>query len=266
MKPRILIILALLLFLFPRAGLTHEFWIEARKHQVAKGEKIEAGVFNGQNFQGVEMAWFPPRIVRSGWEGETNAGPFDSGPGDRPAIHMTPGDDGLHRLIYEAAPSSLTYTDWDKFKTFAEEKGNAWAIDRHTARGLPETGFTESFRRFCKALVAVGDGTGNDAYSGMEIELVALDNPYIVPHQTGLQVELRYLGEPLPDTTITVFEKWKGDTTQKFLLRTDITGRVHVPLLPGKSYLLDAVVLREAEGQAHVWESLWASLTFAVPQ
>ena len=46
------------------------------------------------------------------------------------------------------------------------------------------------------------------------------------------------------------------------------TGRAQVPVVAGSRYLLDAVVLRPLAADSlkdPTWESLWASLTFAVP-
>ena len=49
-------------------------------------------------------------------------------------------------------------------------------------------------------------------------------------------------------------------------LATDAKGEAVIPVRPGHRYLLDAVVLREApDGDGPVWESLWAAMTFAVP-
>ena len=53
--------------------------------------------------------------------------------------------------------------------------------------------------------------------------------------------------------------------------RTDEPGQAVVPVTPAHQYLFDAVVLRPAQGagdtaDAPVWETLWAALTFAVPE
>ena len=60
----------------------------------------------------------------------------------------------------------------------------------------------------------------------------------------------------------------RGGTTRE--VRTDAAGEARVPVLPGRHYMLDAVVLRApaaelAEARDVVWESIWANLTFAVP-
>lgn len=256
------------LFAAARAALAHEFWIEARNYQAAPGGKIEAGLYNGQNFRGVEMAWFTGRIAHAGWMMGARGGGFDSRAGDRPALHMAAPGNGLLRLIYQSTPTRLTYTDWAKFTDFAETKGNAWAIARHAERGLPQTGFSESYSRYCKALVAVGDGAGADAFTGMQAELTALTNPYTDPPQAGLQVEMRYHGQPVPGARIEVFEKpvVEGGAVETFHVTADLSGRATIPLKPGHRYLLDSVVLRESDDGAAVWESHWASLSFEVPQ
>ncbi len=50
------------------------------------------------------------------------------------------------------------------------------------------------------------------------------------------------------------------------LYRTDADGRVTLPVQAGHAYLADAVILRPLDPEAEkdpVWESIWASLTFA---
>lgn len=259
------ILSALLVILAPLAAPAHEFWLDVRDYQVAPGENIVAHLVNGQNFSGVELAWFAGRIARAEWHLSEETGPLTGRSGDRPAVTLPAPGDGLVRLVYQSTPSQLTYKDWEKFRSFADGKGHAWALARHHARGLPATGFTERYTRFVKALVAVGDGAGSDAPAGMEAELVALSNPYTDPPQTGLRVEMRYRGTPLPAQRIDIFDKDANGRVEKTHATTDATGRALIPLVAGHRYLLDAVVLREAEG-ADPWESLWASLTFAVPQ
>ena len=260
------ILLALFLVLAAHPALSHEFWIEARDYQVQPGGRIEAGIYNGQNFNGVELAWFEGRIAEAHWAASATTGGFTSRTGDRPALKLTAPAAGLLRLIYQSTPSTLTYDDWEKFSSFATGKGNGWAIARHDARGLSRTGVRESYTRFCKALVAIGDGAGHDAFSGMEAELVALSNPYADPAAAGLRVEFRYQGTPRPSARIDIFEKAATGKVTKTHVVTDDTGQALVPLTPGARYLLDAVILREASADTHSWESLWASLTFRAPQ
>ena len=82
---------------------------------------------------------------------------------------------------------------------------------------------------------------------------------------------VRYEGEPRRGSQLEVFEKAPDGQVSVTVLRTDDEGSVAVPVKAGYSYMLDAVVLRVPEGalaedRGAVWESLWANMTFAVPE
>jgi hypothetical protein len=68
------------------------------------------------------------------------------------------------------------------------------------------------------------------------------------------------------------FDKDATGVVNVTLHRTDGDGVALLPVTKGHSYLVDAVVMREPEAgsiaaeKGAVWESLWAALTFAVPQ
>jgi 5-hydroxyisourate hydrolase-like protein (transthyretin family) len=79
-------------------------------------------------------------------------------------------------------------------------------------------------------------------------------------------VQLYYQGKPQSDAQVEIFDSAPDGTVHISLIRTDAQGRAVIPVASGHSYLLDAVRLRSYDGpQEAVWESLWASLTFAVP-
>ena len=77
-----------------------------------------------------------------------------------------------------------------------------------------------------------------------------------------------FLGDaPLAGVQIELFEKGDGDDVAISLHRTDVRGIAVLPVSAGNAYLVDTVHLRPAlpESEADVvWETLWASLTFAV--
>ena len=56
---------------------------------------------------------------------------------------------------------------------------------------------------------------------------------------------------------------------EKKIITADERGQVHLSLLPGRQYLFDSVKLQPIKDADPVknaeWESLWAALTFAVP-
>lgn len=247
----------------------HEFWIEAKKYQVDTGAVLEAGIFNGQDFNGVELAWFEGRIAAAQWGAGKAKGTFENRTGERPALGLASAPEGLIRLIYQSTSSRLTYDDWNTFTRFARSKGHGWAVVRHMERGLATQSVREIYTRYCKALVSVGGGKGADAAAGMRHEIVALGNPY-GDVSGGLAVALFFERKVLAGGQIDVFEKATDGTVVKTQVKSDLDGRAVVPVRAGHRYLLDSVVLLEVEGTPEnggaAWESLWASLTFEVPK
>ncbi|MEP2031220.1 MAG: DUF4198 domain-containing protein [Paracoccaceae bacterium] len=257
---------ALTLLCLSSATYAHEFWIEPQNYQIEKGAPLVADLKNGQKFKGASLAFFDRRIERFELFQGGDATPVEGRLGDIPALQGTAGDDGLLVVIHQTAPSKISYKEWEKFQAFADHKNFGEMRTRHEALGFPTDKFKETYTRYAKALIAVGDGAGADVTTGMETEFVALSNPYTDNLTEGMVVQILYQGAPRADAQIEIFERAQDDTVIITTVLADAEGRALVPVLPGHSYLLDAVVLREApKGGDTVWETLWAALTFSVP-
>lgn len=253
--------------LIPSAVWGHEVWLDPTPYQVEDGASLAADLRNGENFNGTVLSYNPYSFDRFERIHDGAALPVEGRLGDRPAFALQQAEGGLHVVAYQAKPSALFYKEWAKFLRFAKHKDFKGIEERHAARGLPQTNFTESYTRFAKTLIAVGDGAGEDIATGMETEIIALANPY-TSGANSIPVRVLYQGAPRKDAQIELFERAPDKTVSITLHRTNTQGEAALPIKPGHTYLVDAVLLREpAEGAAKgaVWETLWASLTFAVP-
>lgn len=244
----------------------HEFWIEAEAYQMPSGVPVKARLFNGESFNGIELAWFEGRIAMANWAQGDVSLPIFGRAGDRPALGVDQAQAGLLRILYQSTASEVSYSDWDKFARFVSDKGAEWVLARHKERGLVQDGFRESYTRFCKALIGVDDGAGQDAFSGMELEFVALDNPYRNPVKNRLALQLFYQDAVRGGAQIELFERAKDGAVTQTKLITDEKGMIRINAKPGHRYLVNAVVLRELDVPGTPWESLWASLTFEIPE
>lgn len=248
----------------------HEFWISPETYAVPSGGSITAAFRVGENLKGSSYSYLDRRTERLGFVTPEGPAEVPARIGDRPALDAVPApvEDGLVVIVHETVDMTLTYREWQKFINFVEHKDFQGALEDHVARGIPQEGFKETYRRFAKALVAVGDGAGTDAPTGMETEIVALANPYTDDLSDGIAVQVLYQGQPRADAQVELFEK-SGDTVEVTLHRTDADGIARLPVQAGYEYLVDAVVLRDTGNDdpeaGPVWHSLWASLTFAVP-
>lgn len=248
--------------------MAHEFWISPASYHIAPGATIVADLRIGQNFEGPPFPFLPAGFTRFELVQGAQTLPVSGRIGDMPALRVPAPGPGLWIVVHRAADQVLRYDDPAKFAAFLEHKDLGWVQAEHQARGLPDTGFSERYARFAKSLIAVDAGDGADVEVGLETEILALSNPWTDDVTDGLRVRVLYKGKPRKDAQLEVFARDPegGVTINK--LRTDAMGEVLVPVRAGHEYLLDAVLMRplfpSAPG-APVWESLWASLTFAVP-
>jgi len=247
----------------------HEFWIDSKKYQVEIGENIAAFTKNGQNFKGVDLAYFTRRVVlfdRIDADGRMAVVPRL---GDSPVFDKASENEGLLTLVYQSTADKLTYKEWAKFDKFAKHKAFGDVLEKHRARGLNEEEFKETYSRFAKGLFAVGSGAGQDTQQGLEVEIVALKNPYTDDVSEGLPVQVFYREMPRINAQVEIFERSADGVTEVSTVQTNAQGIAIVPVKSGYAYLLDNVVLREpskalAAETGAVWETLWAALTFEV--
>tara|TARA_R110002020_G_scaffold400596_3_gene610673 strand:- start:743 stop:1564 length:822 start_codon:yes stop_codon:yes gene_type:complete len=257
--------------LFSTAATAHEVWLEPDVWVVPKGSVIAAQMLNGEELRGQKLSWQPSSIKRAEkWEGDSRD-VLEGRLGDIPAINTSANEDGLLTLVYESEHNVLTYDSYEKFTSFLDEKGFERVIAEHDNRSLPKERIREAYSRHAKALVAVGSGQGSDAPRGLEIELVALDNPYTANLAEPLRFQILYRDAVMPDNRVTLFDRSPDGTVAILTQQADARGTVAFDITPGHTYLVDTVMIRPTsrellvQTKGAVWESLWASLTFQVP-
>lgn len=247
----------------------HEFWISPERYQIARGAEAVAHLRVGEAFKGPAFSYIERQTTRFDLVQGDMVTPVIARTGDNPAMDMALEAAGLWIVVHETGDSTLTYRDREKFEAFVAHKAFPGVLVDHAARGLPETGFKESYRRFAKALIAVGDGAGQDRPVGLRTEIVALANPYTDDLNEGLPVQVLYEGAPRVDAQVELFARAPDGTVEVTLHQTDAEGRVRLPVQPGTEYLADAVKMVALDNDdpeaGPVWQSLWAVLTFKTP-
>lgn len=258
-------------------ALAHEMWLSPQSYQVAPGDALEIDSRVGEFFKGDSYRYIPANFTRFDLVYGDDIRSVASKVGDLPSVKEPAAKEGLVIGLHESSIFTVTYPTMEKFESFAGHKDFPQLVAQHRERGLPEKAFREAYTRHAKSLIAVGNGEGEDRNFGMEIEIVALENPYTDNMGDGIDLEVFYQGKPRSDSQVEVFEKVSGDDgvgekedVNVLTLRTDASGKVTLPVRPGYEYLVDSVVIREPSAElAHdnkvVWESVWASLTFEIP-
>lgn len=251
-------------WLITGSAAAHEYWIEPLAYRVGVDDNIKAHLKVGEHFKGEASVYLRQRAQLFQISNGTARQPVGARSGDRPALNQRPVAEGLNVIGYVSAFSKLTYETLKKFHAFARKEGNAWAIKAHGQRWLPRSQFTEVFRRHAKSLVSVGHGKGEDRALGLMFEWVALDNPYT--NNGPIRAQLLWQQQPLAGAQVRVFNR-RSETLDETLLTTNADGIVSIDAVNGE-FLINSVLLREPppatqRATGAVWESHWASLTFA---
>jgi len=261
-----------LVFLASFAGLgkapAHEFWIEPQSYLLAPDAKIRADLRVGQDFNGSLIRYFKHHTERFQVARGDTLHEVSGRIGDAPALNIPPVGEGLLIAVHQTAPERLTYREWDQFENFVRHKGYPELTEAHETRGLPRTGFHEEYQRFAKSLIAAGDGKGQDQRFGLATEIVLLSNPYRDDLSAGLPVQVWLEDGPKPGAQVEVFARAEDGSVSVRIYQADPRGIAIIPVQPGFEYLVDSVTVRprtpvDSDTDA-VWESLWASTTFAV--
>jgi len=250
-------------------ALAHEYWIEPRTYGVEKGTALQGDLKNGEDFKGSSFSYIEGRFDQFTATGPDGTLEVTGRNGDIPALSLASPTDGLYSVSYQGKFDKITFTDPEKLKSYAEYEGFKGVLERHAARGLPDTKFHEQYARCAKALFQVGkpDEAGRqDSLTGMKFELVAEKNPYTLSEADNLPVRLYWEGKPMADIQIRMF-RMNGDV-ETTTIRTDEEGRAVFPLAGGGKFLMNAVRIFEGDDDPKTetaeWVSYWASLVFGL--
>ena len=241
----------------------HEFWLEPSSYTLAPDKEISIRHIYDPFFKGDDLPfvteWHPRYIVLDGGR-ERKVNGFD---GDLPAVQIKFSEPGLKVFGYFGAYEPQTFDTHAAFEKYAHKIGYGTLAERHKTLGKPETGIVESYARNTKLLLGVGDSAGADRALGLPFELVAERNPYGLAPGATLPVRLLLHGKPSAGMTITTFSAAAPENPTTTV--TDRDGRAQIALSARGAYLLNAVHMFEPSPSAKAdWESLWASLTFAI--
>lgn len=247
----------------------HEFWLEPSDFQPKVGDVVTVDLVIGTHFDGFSSPYTPDEIAAFGLIDAAGNTPITGRFGDMPAGQFVVAQVGLSLLYHQTTPSYVTYTKPEKFISFAVEKGFADVAARYQKQTAENFRLVEKYRRFAKSLIMVGPASGQDQLLGLEMELVALTNPYQQSVSKEFTVAVYDSGAPRPGAQVTVFIRHTPSDVEKKIIIADERGQVHLSLLPGRHYLFDSVKLQPIKDADPIknaeWESLWAALTFAVP-
>lgn len=130
---------------------------------------------------------------------------------------------------------------------------------------------TERYARTLKCLVQVGSVTEGDLHTrvlGQKLEILLLENPYLLDPGDELDVQVLFEGEPLRDQLVKAYSREAGGSVSKERARTDENGIATFKLDRAGSWLIRLVHMLPCAEHPDVdceevdWESYWTSYSF----
>ena len=260
-----------LLLIFHSGGNAHEFWLEPLDFTLQEQQTLQAHLKVGENFKGETLPYLNVDINNFTISRGQQTQVVNSRFGSIRAVNQDPVGTGLNIISYTSNYSKVIYPSTELFTDFLDKSGLNWVLEEHKKRGLPASGFTEVYRRFCKSLVMVGENTGRDRPLGLEFEWLLESKPYPLyqQYEQPIQARLLWRQKPFSNAKAAVFTRKDSHVTQLTLI-TDSEGRIAIPRNNGGVFLVSAVhMIKPSEQTATetgaVWESVWASIIFEVP-
>lgn len=245
----------------------HEFWVEPIIYSAKIDVKVAAHPRVGQLFKGEGQYYIPSDIKNATVTDSDGTKKLIRKIGDFPIFDQIVAKPGLQILAYATTPGELIYDKPGKFATFLKKHNLQYVLKRNAERGFKETGFTEHFVRYTKALLNRGPVSGADQKLGLMLELVAQKNPYDAEFSDGgeLPVKLFWKGKPFANSQIDIFEKSGKEVVISHTV-TDAQGLALIPVKPNKAYMINTIQMTEEDKKASGadWKSHWASLTFSL--
>lgn len=242
----------------------HDFWIEPSAYRLDPGSKLALRLRVGEHFQGEAVARNAQRIERFFLEGPQGQVQIVGADEADPAGQVQIEAPGLHIVGYRSRRAFIEL-EAAKFESYLEEEGLDHVLLLREQRGLSHMPGREAYSRCAKSIIVAGKGaSGFDLRLGFPLELVPEANPYASRVGSDLPVLILYQGQPLAGALVVAIPA--GAPQHRISARSDVEGRTVLRLEQPGPWLVKAVHMLPADRDTATadWESLWASLTFAV--
>lgn len=237
---------------------SHELWLEPENFTTEPDTKLNIHIKVGQKFNGDKFPYLQSETKKLKIFLEEKEIKLKLRDGDYPAIQFPLKKIGLYTVSYESNPEEVIYQNFRLFQSFLEEQ-DIWDEWSKKNPNLINTDIRETYTRYAKSHIEVGNGKGKDFNTGLLFELILLENPY--KNRNKIEVLLLYKNKPFPNSQITIFNKIDEQTIIS-KIRTDNNGKAFISIKKKGIYLLSAVHFKKSEVKNTDWQSLWASLTF----
>ena len=246
--------------------LAHEFWLMPSKFKVKVNELMTLNFYVGEDFTGEIWGKRIERTLKftdfvGKKQTDLTALTIQSDSND---IQLSFDKEGTHVLAMRSKNSFIAL-EAGKFNDYLKDDGieNIYAL--REKNGDLDKPSRELYSRCAKTLIQVGDKTDNTfkKNTGMPLEIIPLQNPYLAKIGDKITVNVLFEGKPLADKMIVTWNKTATTKTRQQKLRTDAKGNMTFTLDEKGQWMVSTVhmiaLVNNPEGN---YQSFWGNLTF----
>jgi uncharacterized GH25 family protein len=257
------VMVAALALLLSDAARAHDFWIEPSTFHPQPGETVSVGLRVGQDFVGDPVPRLSSAIeqffVRQGGGEQSIDGADNIDPAG-----LLRADGQTTAVIGYSSTGAFIELPAQKFEDYLRLYGLEQIVDERAGRGESAEPGRERFYRYAKALLT-GAGPSPAATQPLPLtyEIVPDDDPTL--RFGAFDGRILYDGEPLAGALVQAL--LQGDPSVRLSVRSDSQGAFSFDLPRAGVWLVKSVhMVRGGLFSDADWESLWASLTFEMPE
>jgi uncharacterized GH25 family protein len=255
------------------AAQAHEFWLMPQSFSVPPAQEFKLELRVGAGWPGESLGRNPAYIERFGLvEAGGTERRIGGQPGGDPAGVVAAKKSAAAWAVFRSKRSEITL-EATKFESYLRDEGLENIIEARRFNGTSNAPAHEMYSRCAKALLQVGSSGKTPAAllkrnTGLTLELIPQTDPQQLRGGGAFTVQLLYLNQPLRGALVKALPQTAADEAKapQITGRTDDQGRVTLPLSRGGVWLINAVHMVKAPAELSAdWESVWSSLTFALP-
>jgi uncharacterized GH25 family protein len=258
--------------LFPLVLLTtlvvqsNEFWLQPKKFKYALNEEMNVAFLEGENFDGEPWDLKKSKITKLeiAHQAKVTGLKLQIKPDTKDKLKYKLVEEGTYLLSVQSNEIYIEL-EADKFNDYLKEDGLDDALDIRSKTNTLDKPSKEFSSHYVKLLVQAGSKT-DDTFrkkTGMRIEIIPKQNPYLLKSGDYLQCQVLFNGQPRAHQMVKVWNKI-GNTTFQQNNYTENDGTIKFPISSKGPWMVTTVVMIPSEKPGADWQSFWSSLVFGI--
>ena len=255
----------IILLIISTLTFAHEFWLQPQKFLLRPSEKTNIDVFVGENYTGSKVDASKFTVAKLTHYGNGMEEDFMSklSTKDSVKIEVSFAMEGNHLIAFNNTNKFIELKA-AKFNEYLKGEGLENIIKLRKQQGKENKVGRELYQRCVKTLFQVGD-VKDETFkqnTGMRLEIIALENPYLVKDKKMIPFKVLFDNETVTNALVLAWHFNRGKTIVE-KLRSNKEGEVMIPIAKSGRWMISTVkMISITDNQKADYQSFWGSYTF----